>query len=228
MHKQRDGFVKGKFEKLPMSWRKREVLYKENVLTNEYAFNLRQRNAIEKRVYTNFPFTYERMGGNTLKIKFKNFDVKEQTSKAGKPFKMVHVNGTAIGGKLDGQDYTCKFFGSNKELRGQVEALQPGDLVDIEMKKNGNFWNPVGFKSEGPAPSSNAALMGVPSGVNQRFENLKVAVEILGAVPSDQEPFEYLQDAAGVADMIQDYIDEKGAFQFANTTDEIPGDDEED
>ena len=163
-----------------------------------------------------------------MKIKFTGSEVKTQKARNGKEFKMTYVNGTAIGGKLDGQDYTTKFFTNNKELSGQVDELNVGDIVDIEMTKNGQYYNPTKFTSEGQASSGGSGGAPVGAPVNQRFENLKVAVDIMGAMVTGQEPFDYLKEAAGVADMIQDYVDKKGAFQFDNTSDDIPFEDDED
>ena len=166
-----------------------------------------------------------------MKIIFDSIEVVENKAKAtGKPFKMTHVKGKALGGKLDGQDYTSKFFTNNKELTAQAEALKKGEIVDIKMEKNGQYFNPVSYTSEGMAPVTGAAggAGGVTMVENPRLTNLKIAIDIMGSINTGQEPFDYIQDAAGVADLIQHYVDETGAFQFANTTDDIPGVEEED
>jgi len=228
MHKNRNGFRDGVFQKMPWSARKKWRLYRYR----DSMFGISP--AVSGRsegVNHSVPFNLNPWGGSTLKIKFDRYEVKEQTSaKSNKPYKMCHVHGVAVGGKLDGQDYTTKFFGNNKELLGQVEGLIPGEIVDVEMKKNGQYWNPVGFKGEGiPAAGGATGGSGAVAMVeNPRLTNLKIAIDILGSIGTDQEPFDYIQDAAGVADLIQHYVDETGAFQFANTTDEIPGDDEDD
>ena len=217
MHKQRDGFKKQRFQKMEWSLHKREVVLKEEL------FMVRERD--------NNPFTLNMYNGGTMKIIFDSIEVVENKAKAtGKPFKMTHVKGKALGGKLDGQDYTSKFFTNNKELTAQAEALKKGEIVDIKMEKNGQYFNPVSYTSEGMAPVTGAAggAGGVTMVENPRLTNLKIAIDIMGSINTGQEPFDYIQEAAGVADLIQHYVDETGAFQFANTTDDIPGVEEED
>ena len=148
----------------------------------------------------------------------------------GKTFNIIRVFGTQVGGKNDGQEWNTSFFANNKELKEQVDDLVQGDHVDVTMAKNGKFWNPTGFeKTQAPAAvSAGGGMVAAAPVVNQRFENLKVAVDIMGAKKSDEEPFDYLNEVSGIADMIQDYIDKKGAFQFDNATSEgVPEPDED-
>lgn len=174
--------------------------------------------------------------GGSMDIIFDRYEnTKTKPNASGKSFNMIRVFGEAKTGKLAGQEYTTQFFANNQELKDQVENLNKGDLVEITMAKaKSGYFNPTGFiRKAGPAPKMESgtvgsALMGVPAS-NQRFDNLKVAVDIMGTKATDQECFEYLQEAAGVADMIQDYLEKKGAFQFDEaTSDGIPDDENED
>ena len=184
-------------------------------------------NTIARYPDTMNPYIYTHLRGGTMKIKYDRFEEITRTSGKGSKYKVVTVHGKAIGGKLDGQDYSCTFFANNKELRAQVEDLTKGSTVEITMTKKDKFWNPTKFEMvpADEAPQGGSGVGDAPTGapVNQRFENLKLAADIIGTKLTDQDSYEYLTDAASLADMIQDYIDKKGAFQFDNTSsDEIP------
>lgn len=178
--------------------------------------------------------------GGSMKIKFtRSEETQTKPNASGKTFNITKVFGTALDGKNPGQEWSTQFFTHNKELAGQVAACNAGDTVEVKMTKNGAYWNPSAFTVE--APATNAPVQAANSTTvmagncgghasNPRFDNLKVAIDILGEKPADKEAFEYLSEAAGLADMIQDYIEKTGAFQFdANTSDGIPeiGDDDE-
>lgn len=162
--------------------------------------------------------------GGSMKIKFDRIEkTKTNPNQSGKTFPIIRVHGTALEGKNADQDWSTQFFLNNKELAEQVEAFNKGDVVDVTMKKNGNFWNPTAFtKSAVPEyrPVAPVQSSGGCHTTNPRLENLKTAVKILGPKPPDEEPFDYLANAAGIADMVQNYVDEKGAFQFGNDTSE--------
>ena len=160
-----------------------------------------------------------------MKITFDRVEkTKTNPNAAGKSYSIIRVHGTALEGKMADQPWTTQFFASNKELADAVDDLAKGDTVDVEMKKNGNFWNPVGFKKSGaPMPTASSGGSGAAQPVavaNPRLTNLEAAIKILGPKAPDEEPFDYLANAAGVADLIQDYVDEKGAFQFGKETSE--------
>lgn len=188
-------------------------------------FNLIKRRTI-KGLSIKLPDTYSsrilstNLSGGRMKIKFDRIEkTKTNPNASGKTFPIIRVHGTALEGKNADQPWTTQFFMNNKEMAAQVEALQANDIVDVQMKKSGNYWNAVAFtKSAVPEHRAVAATpqMTQVKPENKRLGNLKIAIDILGTKEPAEEPFEYLMTAAGLADMIQDYVDEKGNFQFGN------------
>ena len=168
------------------------------------------------------------LSGGRMKIKFDRIEkTKTNPNAQGRTYNIIRVHGTALEGKNADQPWQTQFFANNKELAGQVEDLVKDDIVDVTMKKNGNYWNAQEFKKSSvpeyrPVANVKSGIGGCHS-TNPRLENLKIAVKVLGPKPADEEPFDYLSNAAGIADMIQDYVEEKGAFQFGqDTSDGIP------
>lgn len=176
--------------------------------------------------------TFNFSTGGTMKIRFDRYEETMTNPNAkGKTFAIVRVHGEALDGKKAGQPWSTQVFANNKEVAGQIKGLTPGSTVNVTMTKNGNFWNATKFEMDaevvGAAATPNTAPAmlggGVPTPVvapveNQRFKNLEMAVAILGDKPAKKDGFEYLTDAAGLAEMVQDYLDKKGAFQFDNNT----------
>lgn len=168
--------------------------------------------------------------GKLMKIKFDRFEnTKTNPNQSGKTFPIIRVYGTALEGKMQGQDWNTQFFANARDMVSQVKSFTKGDHVNVRMEKNGQFWNPKAFElADGPAsvPVQNATQ--VSNGLNtacscvdnSRLENLKVAVKVLGKRAAKQSPVEYIIEAGGVADLVQDYIDKKGAFQFDKATSE--------
>jgi hypothetical protein len=167
-------------------------------------------------------------GDTFMRIEFKEVvSAKTNPNKSGKTYSIYRVKGKALTGKLAGEDWQTQFFASAKDMAAQTKALNPGDIVDVEMKKNGNFWNPQSFtkvEGENSVPTTKADTTQAVSTVsNPRLENLKVAVGIMGPKAKKDVAAEYIMQAAEVADLVQDYVDEKGVFQFAEgTSDGIP------
>jgi hypothetical protein len=175
-----------------------------------------------------YPLTH--LSGGKMKIQFNRVEEgKTKPNANGKTFSVIRVFGKGLEGKMEGQEWSTQFFKSNKELAEQIKDLKKGDYVNVTMKQNGQFWNAVGFaKTE--APIAQVAQQGgiIPTAVNPRMDNLKLATKILGEKGPEKEPFEYLSEATGLADLIGDYINKSGAFQFNETeSDTIPEIDDE-
>ena len=162
--------------------------------------------------------------GGTMEITYDRFENTEAGA-GPKKYKMVRVYGT----KDDGTEYSTQFFASNKDLKGQVEGLTKGSRVNVKLKKNGQYWNPVGFETiESPKAQTPQVSGGGACACNPRLDNLKVAIEILGNKAPDIDDFEYLEGAAALADLVNDYVNEAGAFQFQKDTSEGIPEEEED
>ena len=163
--------------------------------------------------------------GGTMEITFDRFENTEAGA-GPKKYKMIRVYGT----KDDGTEYSTQFFASNKDLKGQVEGLTKGSRVNIKLKKNGQYWNPTGFETIEPPKTQSPQVSGGGGACacNPRLDNLKVAIEILGNKAPDIDDFEYLEGAAALADLVNDYVNEAGAFQFQKDTSEGIPEEEED
>ena len=59
-----------------------------------------------------------------------------------------------------------------------------------------------------------AAVQPVVSKSVLRRKNLQVAVTIMGPKKIKDNPIDYLQDAAGIADLVDNYSKEEGVFKF--------------
>jgi hypothetical protein len=172
------------------------------------------------------------LNGGRMKIKFtKAEETRTNPNAQGKTFPIVRVHGTALEGNTSGQAWSTQFFANNKSLKAQVDKLNAGDTVTVKMEKNGKFWNPGSFtKDETPIVASTSGTVSSGPIVSKedqqkldRRSNIKMAVDILGPKPTKKDDFEYVQQAGTIADLIQDYVDNKGAFQFGNdTSDDIP------
>jgi hypothetical protein len=153
-----------------------------------------------------------------MRIKFKSYEsTKTNPNKDGKTYNIVRVKGEALSGKLEGQDWTTQVFASAKEMVGQIKGLSAGDIVDVKMVKNGNFWNPTAFtkvEGESAAPSVVSNVQQSAPAVNSRLENLKVAVGILGPKAKKDVAADYIMAAGEIADLVQNYVDKEGVFQF--------------
>ena len=166
-----------------------------------------------------------------MQIKFDRVEsVTTKPNASGKTYSQLMVVGEAMSGKLEGQEWSCKFFKNNKDMAGKAQALLKGQIVDVKQEQNGKFWNPVdltvvdsasGGGSPGVAPS-------VASGAcvceNERFTYLKEAAKMKGDGLFDGgEVWETMEIMGEAADRIKDYVDKTGPFQFPkDTSDGIP------
>jgi hypothetical protein len=195
-----------------------------------------------RRIKGNLPITgylndkKQKYGRKNMKIEFDRFEKTTTNPNAsGKTFPIYRVFGTALSGKSEGQEYSTTFFASARDMVQQVGALQKGDVVNITMAKNGNYWNPQKFEKVEDNVNTNATVPVQSSGAcscemsksDKRFKNLKLAAEMLGPKPTKLNETEHMLTVASVADMIQDYMDKRGPFQFDDTKKEgVPEEDD--
>jgi hypothetical protein len=180
------------------------------------------------------PYEHLTNRGGYMKITWDSYEqAKTNPNASGKTFPIYRIKGIALEGKLKGEEYTTQIFANAKDMVSQVKSFAKGDTVNITVKKNGNYWNPVKFeKVDDYTPNVDKAIAGVTNVnvTNPRFENLKLAIEIMGPKAPKSDATEHLMQCAGLADLIQDYVDKQGAFQFNHATaDGIPevGDEED-
>lgn len=175
---------------------------------------------LKARATKDKPNPYEHLTnrGGYMKIKWDSYEqTKTAPNASGKTFPIYRIKGIALEGKLKGEEYTTQIFANAKDMVSQVKSFAKGDTVNITVKKNGNYWNPVKFeKVDDYTPNVDKAIAssGNVSVSNPRFENLKLATKILGDKPPKVDATEHLMKCAGLADLIQDYVDKKGMFQF--------------
>ena len=164
-----------------------------------------------------------------MRIKFKrleNFSTKPNAS--GKTFPMVRVVGEALQGSMIGQEWSTKFFPSNKDMYSVVKSAAVDDIIEITMKKSGTFLNPVSMEivaGDVAAVDSKVAATMAPVTTAPpddksvlRRKNLAVAVNIMGPKKAKDDPIDYLSDATSIADLVGDYAKEEGAFKFDKKT----------
>ena len=115
-----------------------------------------------------------------------------------------------------GQEWDTKFFPSMKEMDSVSKRAKVGDIIDITMKVNGKYLNPVKMEIADPSsvPASTGTASPTDSKEKTRRRNLGIAVNIMGPKKKSDDAVEYIMDASGVADLIDDYAKETGVFQF--------------
>jgi len=172
----------------------------------------------------------QNLNGGRMKIKFDRYEnAKTKPNAAGKTYSMYRVFGTALEGKMSGQEWSTQFFASARDLASQVKELKKGDTVNVRLEQNGQFWNPMGFQKvadEGTSasPSQSVNANSAPTQIassapdQTRLTNFKLALEMIGPKPKAQDVAEYLSNVATYADLVQDYVDKKGMFQFDKAT----------
>jgi hypothetical protein len=84
-------------------------------------------------------------GGKFMRLKFDKMEVVDQPGKGGKVWKMCQVSGEQVDGKGAGEDRTMRFFVSAKDMYSAVKTFNQGDIIDVTMKQNGQYWNPTAF-----------------------------------------------------------------------------------
>lgn len=174
----------------------------------------------------------------TMRIVFKeSFTSKTNPNASGKTYSIVRVKGTAMEGKMKDQEWTTQFFANNKDLYDQVKTFSNGDIVDVSMTKNGNFWNPTGFTkvtgdaaptvnipqsnpqvnkdSKAPTPEDTAKVLED----YQRTIQIKFAINAMGPI-GKKNVVKYMKQAGEIADLIGNYMDKSGMFQFDKETSE--------
>jgi len=167
------------------------------------------------------PFSRQLSGGH-MRIKFDRMEtITTNPNPQGKTFQMTRVIGEALEGKLLGQEWSTKFFQSAQDMHAIVKAAQKGEILDITMKKNGNYLNPVAIEViDGDTIPVPTAQIGGTCGnkVQERKDNLGIATSIMGPMKAKDKAVDYLMDAASIADLVEDYAQETGAFQFDKET----------
>ena len=160
-----------------------------------------------------------------MKIKFKRMEkMTTKPNMSGKTFPMVRVVGEALEGKLIGQEWSTKFFPSAKDMLTVVKNANVGDIIDVTMTQNGKFFNPTKMSivdsppEVSPEQQSSTIISSKKSKQDLRRERIKMAFSVLGQKKPKEDPFKYISNAAGIADIIEDYVNEKGAFQFDRKT----------
>ena len=165
--------------------------------------------------------------GGHMRIKFlRTENLVTNPNAAGKTYPMLRIVGEALEGKLLGQEWSTKFFPSMKDMASVAKSAKVGDVIDVVMKVNGKYMNPESMSIVDPAlakvyePTVASTLISAAP-VNkekERKDNLAIAVNIMGAKKPKDDAVEYLVDASGVADLIEDYAKETGPFQFDKDT----------
>lgn len=156
------------------------------------------------------------LGGVFMEIKFK----KMEEFKRGN-YDMVAVVGEALTGKRIGEDYKATFFKTQKEMLEVVKAAKPGDKLNITMKKNGQYWNPVKIKNEGAASSTSANNFSTdaPAPANDRVIAAQISAQVtaacvIGGITEDDDITEVLIKTLSNANVVEDYINKRGPFAF--------------
>jgi hypothetical protein len=163
-------------------------------------------------------------GNKRMRIEFKEYEkTKTNPNPSGKTYPIYRVTGKALSGKMEGQDWNTQIFANNKDMVAQITSLQKGDIVDVEMKQNGKFWNAQSFiKVEGEGADLTVVDRGVSKGGTvaekaiepSKARNIRGAMKAIGPMKAKESEADYMLRAGSMADMIQDYVDGKGIFQF--------------
>jgi hypothetical protein len=168
------------------------------------------------------PSMEDRQKGNmSMRIEFKEYEsTKTNPNPAGKTYPIYRVTGKALSGKMEGQDWNTQVFASAHDMIAQIKGLNKGDIVDVEMKQNGKFWNAQSFiKVEGETADLTVVDRKVKMGVssspeNNKAHNIRGTMKAMGPMKKGESEADYMLKAGQMADMVQDYVDGKGIFQF--------------
>jgi len=161
-----------------------------------------------------------KLGGH-MRIKFKRLEnISTKPNASGKSYPMIRVIGEALEGQLSGQEWSTKFFPSSKDMHTVAKQAKVNDILDITMKKNGLYLNPVTIEILDPSIVQVDNKVQVSekifvSKATERKDNLSIATSIMGPKKVKDDPVDYLNDAASIADLVEDYANETGAFQFS-------------
>jgi hypothetical protein len=105
-----------------------------------------------------------------------NIKVKEVTRiKIQNKYPAVEVTGTKLN---DGKDYSTKVFLNQEDLAKKLEALNPGDEVNLWMKQEGKYWNLQDVLPIEDNKSSGKSNKGGNSGGNSRGDDTNKASAI--------------------------------------------------
>ena len=181
-----------------------------------------------RHLATYYYFTKQTRGKLNMKIEFQEWKEIEREGRNG-PFKMIEVTGKGIGGPLDGQDVTKTFFKSIKDAYQVVKDASPGDHLDLEIKKEGNYYNVKGVtKSEEDvfdrAIKENKETLSPPTlkkdqEIDDRKGSLLIAVNIIrtcidNGITDWNEMQGHTKNAFEIANEIRDYVRKKGEYAF--------------
>lgn len=165
-------------------------------------------------------------GEKFMRIEFDKFeDTTTNPNKSGKTFPIIRVHGKALSGKLEGNEWTTQFFQSAKEMVSQVKSLNKGDIVDVKMVSNGNFWNPTSFTKVNQDGNTGTKAEQLTSVAKELAENtgkvakrdaLNIAVHIVGPKKASVSALDYLTKIKDTVKLVEDFVDESGPFQFKN------------
>ena len=161
-------------------------------------------------------------GHMRMRIEFKEYEsTKTNPNPAGKTYPIYRVTGKALSGKMEGQDWNTQIFANAKDIVAQIKGLNKGDIVDVEMKQNGKFWNAQSFiKVEGEQADLTVVDRKPTVGgssrppENNKARNIRGSMKSIGAMKKGESDADYMLRAGQMADMVQDYVDGKGIFQF--------------
>ena len=205
-------------------------------LTKEWAFS--KRYLLRRGFYTSKEnFMSSQQGEFVANVIFDRYeDFRTKPNKNGKTFEQIRVVGKATSGKSAGQEWSCAFFKNNKEAADVIRQLDQGDIINVTMNKNGNFWNPTAIEkvssSQGSVTNQEQPTLngGTPNGIDMTLSKrslaIKLAIESLGPKPAKKSSVEYAMEMGELADLYVDYINEAGPFSMDSETNGIPGDEE--
>jgi len=191
-------------------------------VTNVFDFEMQRIKSVGKKCIITNLFgqpNLDAKGETFMRIEFDSYEsTKTNPNAQGKSYNIYRVKGKALSGKLAGQEWQTQFFASAKEMASQVKALSKGDVIDVKMTQNGNYWNPQAFvKVEGEAAPLTAVVGATQKPVvvvDPKTENLKLAVQILGPLKQGQAALDYILEAEKLVNLIKDFSDNSGPFQF--------------
>ena len=169
-----------------------------------------------------------------MRIKFTKW---EKISRKG--FAMMEIQGVRLEGDQAGQPWKHSIFSSAKEMASVVKDANSGDVLNVTMKKNGQYWNAnkiVNETANGTAPAGNASA---PTGTTAPVQSLVQSApadpkavstnEVLGfylkaydsGIKKPDEIVEHFCAALRMSEMVDDWKENKGVFSL-HADQEIP------
>lgn len=178
----------------------------------------------------------EHLGGVFMEMKFDKFEEFKRGN-----YDMVSVIGTVsipgFEGSVSGETYKADFFKTQKEMLEVVEKAKSGDTLDITLKKNGQWYNPISIVNVGSSGKTDATNDAdnsttetqITVGASDKVISAQIAAQVASTcfaagITDDDEISQCLIQCLRNAGVVEDYLNARGPFAFDGASNDVPAD----